>query len=202
MNKRLQHIIYFMVLIVTISSCSVSRQFPINYYNQHEKDIVGIEAVYSHIAQPKLLSLGFTDEQFRHVLIEMKTDSIRYVYEFNLNDRSLYDSLYKYGYDTTATAYLLQYMKKAHCTWVNKLDYYVDGQRRLLTFMSIRNKSLRAPFAPEKYFILTFYNQPQYYDEKGVLLDRRNLRRQRRINNEIFYRINEKVCYTLSAKFR
>ena len=202
MNNRLQHIIYFILSVIITSSCSVPRQFPINYYNEHEKDIVGIEAVYSHIAQPKLLSLGFTDEQFRHVLIEMKTDSIRYVYEFNFNDPSLYDSLYKYGYDTTATAYLLQYMKEAHCTWVNKLDYYVDGQKRLLTFMSIRNKSLRAPFAPEKYFILTFYSQPQYYDEKGVLLDRRNLRRQRKVNNEIFYRINEKVCYTISAKFR
>lgn len=202
MNKHLQHIISFILLIIILSSCSVSRQFPINYYNENEKDIVGIEAVYSHIAQPKLLSLGFTDRDYRHVLIEMKTDSIRYVYEFNFNDPSMYDSLYKYGYDTTATAYLLQYMKQAHCTWVNKLDYYVDGQKRLLTFMSIRNKSLRAPFAPEKYFILTFYNQPQYYDEKGVLLDRRNLRRQRKVNNEIFYRINEKVCYTISAKFR
>src|SRR5687768_16566321 len=133
MNNRLQHIIYRVLLIVTTTSCSVSRQFPINYYNEHEKDIVGIEAVYSHIAQPKLLSLGFTDRDYRHVLIEMKTDSIRYVYEFNLNDPSLYDSLYKYGYDTTATAYLLQYMKKANCTWVNKLDYYVAGQKRLLT---------------------------------------------------------------------
>ncbi len=196
------YIIYLLLFIATLNSCSVSKQFPVSYYKEHEKDIVGIEAVYSHIAQPKLLSLGFTDEQFKHVLIEMKTDSIRYVYEFNFNDPSLYDSLFKYGYDTTATAYLLQYMKQAHCTWVNKLDYYVDGQKRLLTFMSIRNKSLRTPFAPEKYFILTFYNQPQYYDENGVLLDRRNLRRARKINNEVFYRINEKVCYTISAKFR
>lgn len=202
MKLSLQHIMYLGLLIVIMSSCSVSRSFPINYYKQHEKDIVGIEAVYSHIAQPRLLSLGFTNRQFSQVLIEMKTDSIRYIYEFNLNDPAMYDSLFKYGYDTTATAYLLQYMKKANCTWVNKLDYYVAGQKRLLTFMSIRNRSLRAPFSPEKYFILTFYNQPQYYDENGVLLDRRNLRRQRKINNEIFYRINEKVCYTISAKFR
>jgi hypothetical protein len=202
MKQSLQHIVILSLLIITISSCSVSRSFPVNYYKQHEKDIVGIEAVYSHIAQPRLLSLGFTNRQLSQVLIEMKTDSIRYIYEFNLNDPAMYDSLHKYGYDTTATAYLLQYMKKANCTWVNKLDYYVDGQKRLLTFMSIRNKSLRAPFSPEKYFILTFYNQPQYYDENGVLLDRRNLRRQRKINNEIFYRINEKVCYTISTKFR
>ena len=202
MSKYLQHITYCILLIIVLSSCSVSRQFPINYYKQHERDIVGIQAVYSHLAQPRLLSLGFTDNQFSHVLIEMKTDTIRYIYEFNLNDRALYDSLHRYGYDTTATAYLLQYMKKANCTWVNKLDYYVDGQKRMLTFMSIRNRSLRAPFAPEKYFILTFYNQPQYYDKDGVLLDRRNLRRARKINNEIFHRINEKVCYTISARFR
>lgn len=204
MKLYLKHIVYFVLLICVMSSCAVSvpRQFPINYYKTHEKDIEGIEAVYSHIAQPKLLSLGYTDNQYKYVLIEMKTDSIRYIYEFSSTDPALYDSLHKYGYDTTATAYLLQYMKKAHCTWVNKLDYYVDGQKRMLTFMSIRNRSLRAPFAPEKYFILTFYNQPQYYDENGVLLDRRNLRRARKINNEIFHRINDKVCYTISARFR
>jgi hypothetical protein len=202
MKKIVQYIVRLFLLVVVMSSCSVSRQFPINYYNQHEEEIVAIEAIYSHIAQPKLLSIGFTDAEFRHVLIEMKTDSIRYVYEFNFNDPSLFDSLHKYGYDTIATGYLLRYMKKIQCTWVNKLDYYVADQKRLLTFMSIRNRQLRLPFTPEKYFILTFYNQPQYYDENGLLLDRRNLRRARKVNNELFHRINAKVCYTISAKFR
>ena len=202
MNKRIIHTLYFILLIIIMSSCSVSKQFPLAYYYQHEEDIVAMEAIYNHVAAPKPLSIGFTDKEFRHVLIEMKTDSIRYVYEFNFNDPSLFDSLHKYGYDTAATSHVLRYMRRIRCTWINTLDYYVGTQKRLLTFMSIRNKSLRAPFAPEKYFILTFYRQPQYYDENGMLLDRRNLRRTRKINNEVFRRINDKVCYTISAKFR
>ncbi len=185
-----------------ISGCRTGKQFPGNYYFQHEQAIIAIEMQYAHLTAKRTISLGFTDGEFRHVLAEMKTDSIRYVYEFNLADPSFADTLFKYGYDTATCINLLKDMKTIKCTWINKLDYYTDKEAKLLTFMSIRNGARTSPFSPEKYFILTFYQQPQYYDENGVLLDRRNLRRARKINNEIFYRINEKVCYTVSAKFR
>lgn len=201
MKNRLMIGIFFTAAF--ISGCRTGKQFPGNYYFQHEQSIIAIEKQYAQLTAKRLISLGFTDGEFRHVLTEMKTDSIRYVYEFNLSDPSFADTLLKYGYDATTCINLLKDMRAIKCTWINKLDYYTDKEAKLLTFMSIRN-NLRtsSPFAPEKYFILTFYSQPQYYDENGVLLDRRNLRRQRKINNEIFYRINEKVCYTVSAKFR
>lgn len=185
-----------------ICSCRTARQFPGNYYFQHEQTIMAIEKQYAQLTGNRLISLGFTDREFRHILVEMKTDSLRYVYEFNLSDPSFADTLTKYGYNAATCINLLKDMKTIKCTWINKLDYYTDKEPKLLTFMSIRNNVRTSPFSPEKYFILTFYQQPQYYDENGVLLDRRNLRRARKVNNEIFYRINEKVCYTVSAKFR
>ena len=197
-----KHIILFLLAIRLLSSCAVSNKFPATYYSENENDIVAMEAVYSRIATARPISIGFTDKEFRHVLVEMKTDTVRYVYEFNIADPSLFDSLHHYGYDTAATLQLMRYMKKTQCTWINTLDYYTSGRKRLLTFMSIRHKSLSVPFSAEKYFILTFYKQPQYYDENGILLDRRNLRRARKVNNEIFKRINDRVCYTISAKFR
>lgn len=194
----------YIVLVVAalLAGCRAGRQFPANYYFQHEQAIIAIEQQYAQLSSKRLISLGFTDGEFRHVLTEMKTDSIRYVYEFNLSDPSFADTLTKYGYNAATCISLLQDMKAIKCTWINKLDYYTDKEAKLLTFMSIRNNVRTSPFSPEKYFILTFYQQPQYYDENGVLLDRRNLRRARKVNNEIFYRINEKVCYTVSAKFR
>ena len=199
---QLKQIISLISFVSILLSCSPSLNFPIKYYTQHEKQLVTIEHLYSTIYPVKPLAAAFTDKEFNHISLEMKTDSLRYVYEFSLQDTLMKDSLQKYGYDTTTVMQLIREMKQIKCTWINTLDYYVDGNKRLLTFMSIRNKSLDIPFAPEKYFILTFYKQPQYYDADGILLDKRNVRRIRKVNNEIFYRITDKVCYTLSAKFR
>ncbi len=194
--------IVLLIIAAVISSCRTTRQFPGNYYFQHEQTIIAIEKKYAALTQKRMIALGFTDKEFRHVLAEMKTDSVRYVYEFNIADPSFADTLQKYHYNAEVCLELLNNMKKIKCTWINKLDYYTDQEAKLLTFMSVRNNVPTSPFTQEKYFILTFYEQPQYYDEKGVLLDRKNLRRARKVNNEIFYRINEKVCYTVSAKFR
>jgi hypothetical protein len=68
--------------------------------------------------------------------------------------------------------------------------------------MSIKPVALKAPFSYSKYYILTYFSQPQYFDNEGRLLDKRKRRRLRKINGEIFRRINDKVCYTISGKFR
>ena len=68
--------------------------------------------------------------------------------------------------------------------------------------MSIRPVAIHLPFTYEKFYILTFYAQPQYFDSEGRLLERRRLRKLRKINDEIFRRINDKVCYTISERFR
>ena len=53
-----------------------------------------------------------------------------------------------------------------------------------------------------KYYTLTFYKQPQYFDAEGRLLDKKNRKKLRIVNNEIFWRINDRVCYTISNHFR
>lgn len=182
--------------------CSVPRGFPAKYYQQNEQALNEIEVMYKSIDPANPLSAAFIDKQFEHVSLEMKTDSLRFIYEFALSDPAMKDSLLKYGYDTSKVIQMLHKMKRIKCTWINTLAYNTSKKNQLLTFMSIRHKALDIPFSARKYFILTFYEQPQYYDANGLLLDRRDLRRLRKVNNEIFRRITDKVCYTLSAKFR
>jgi hypothetical protein len=68
--------------------------------------------------------------------------------------------------------------------------------------MSIKPVMLSIPFSNKKFYILTYFPQPQYFDSAGHLLDKRKLSRLRKINGEIFKRINDKVCYTISGDFR
>jgi hypothetical protein len=200
---NLKQTIYFLLMGSLVVSCaSAPKHFPVKYYKENEKTLMRMESTYNRLYRTKPIAAEFLDNDFRYVTVEMKTDSLRYIYEFDLSDKKLNDTLLKYGYDTTSVMRLIRDMQKIKCTWINNLDYYVDGAKQNLVYMSIRPKALDIPFARKKYYTLTFYKQPQYYDAEGRLLDRRNRRRLRRINNEIFRRINDRVCYTLSAKFR
>ncbi len=198
------HIIMALMLAVLFASCATSppRQFPIKYYKENEATILQIEKQYNKLFRNKPIAAEFSDNDFKYITIEMKTDSLRYIYEFNLTEKRLGDTLHKYGYDTMAVLKLIKDMQAIKCTWINSMDYYLDDGKQSLTFMSIRPKQLDLPFAEKRYYILTFYKQPQYYDTEGRLLDKRNRRRLRKVNNEVFWRINDRVCYTLSDKFR
>lgn len=61
---------------------------------------------------------------------------------------------------------------------------------------------LNTAFTNSKYFIFTYFAQPQYFDREVMLMAGKELRKLTQLNNEIFRRINDKVCYTVSEKSR
>lgn len=203
MQIKFYHSILYIILLMLFLSCTkIPSTFPVRYYKNNEKAIKQMEASYSYINKAKPFAAEFSDNDFNYVVIDMKTDSIRYLYEFTLQEERLKDTLKKYGYDTSRVMSLLKQMKKIKCTWINTLEYYVDRQKNSMMFMSIRPTALDIPFSRKKYYILTFYKQPQYYDSEGRLLDKKNRNRLRKVSNEIFWRINDYTCYTISDNFR
>ena len=132
----------------------------------------------------------------------MITDSLTYIYEFGVNEPRLADTLTLYHFDAPKVIDLIKQIQFIHCTWIKNFDYYVDEKKKSLVFMSIKPVALKSPFSYKKYYILTYFKQPQYFDENGQLLDKKKQRRLRKINGEIFNKINDKVCYTISGKFR
>jgi hypothetical protein len=134
--------------------------------------------------------------------MEIHTDSIKYIYSFNTDEPYLLDTLQKYQYDVKAMSELINDMQNAHCTWITKLDYYENLQRKYLVFVSVRDRKLNAFLRPEKYFTLAFFDRSQPYDKEGRLLDTEDSRKVRKINSSVFHRINDKVFYALSGHFR
>ena len=157
--------------LVMLSSCASKKMFSSKYYYENEKALTDIEQSYKKLYDQKLFSVGFTDKSFHYISLEIITDTIKYVYEFEVTEPRLQ-------------------------------DYYDNNQKRSLIFMSIRKAVFQLPFTTEKYYILTFYPQPQYYDSEGNLLSNRRLRKIRKIDGDTFRRINDKVAYTVSDKFR
>lgn len=196
------HTIFFLGMALLLASCASRKGFSAHYYHEHEKELITIEQSYRTLYRQKPFSVEFTDRSFNYISLEIITDSVKYMYEFTITEKRLQDTLLKYGLPVAGITGLISQMRSIRCIWINNLDYYNNNQKASLIFMSIRNVAIHLPFTYEKYYILTFYSQPQYYDSEGRLLANRRLRRLRKINDEIFYRINDKVCYTISGRFR
>lgn len=202
MKNKLRLFLLLLCAAAMLSSCASRKVFSTNYYAEHEKELTSIEGLYKTINQQRHFSVEFTDKSFQYISLEIITDSIKYIYEFKLDEPRLADTLTKYRLPVNDMMKLINQMSSIQCIWINNLDYYVNNQRRSLIFMSIRHVAIRLPFTSEKYYILTFYAQPQYYDSEGRLLAGRQVRRLRRINDDVFRRINDKVAYTISERFR
>jgi hypothetical protein len=97
---------------------------------------------------------------------------------------------------------LITKMRSVNCTWINNLDYYAEEKKQSMIYISLWPRAVNSPFVNKKYYILTYFSQPQYFDSMGNLMAGRRLRRVRKINAEVFKRVNDRVCYTLSARFR
>jgi hypothetical protein len=189
-------------MIVVCSSCFSNKKLAANYYYENEAALNDIEQSYRELYKYKPFSVEFTDRDLDYVSITFITEKLKYIYEFGFNEPRLADSIQRFQMDTATVLPLLRKMREIHCVWINNLDYYVDGQKKNMTFLSMKPILWKLPFTNKKYYILTFFNQPQYFDGEGRLLANRKQRRLRRINDDVFKRINDKVCYALSERFR
>lgn len=191
-------------ILLAGSSCTVSKVYPKKYYEQHKTLLHQTEELYGQATRQRQLAIAFNSLDFTDISLELKTDSVRYIYDFTLGEPGINDTLHKFGYDSLLINRIIGNMKTIRSTWINTLDHYIDGKKQALLFISapVKQFSIFPPMQKRKYYLFNFYRQPQYFDEQGRLLDKRTLKRLRKINNEIFYRINDKVCYTISGKFR
>jgi hypothetical protein len=193
------------IFLVLISAMIFNACTTVNiprYYAENKGILDSIDRTYKTENKQRKFSLQFPDKSFKTVSIEIYTDTIKYVYAFGLTEPRLKDTLTKYQMHVTEVESLIEKMRSIKCAWVNTLDYYVGGKKNQLVYISIMEQHGRIPFARKKYYILTYYTQPQYYDSQGILLDRKKRKRIRKINEGTFRRINDKVAYTVSANYR
>ena len=196
-------LIYFVIITGTglFHSCS-PKNISTNYYKQNKNTLDSIEQSYSKLYKEKPFAAGFTDKGFKNISLEIITDSLTYIYDFGLNEKRMSDSLLKYNFNAAAITGLIDKMHAIRCTWINNFDYYLDGKKKSLVFLSIKPVGLSRPFSNKKYYILTYFSQKQYFDKEGRLVNNRKQRQLQKLNGEIFKRINDKVSYTVSSTYR
>jgi hypothetical protein len=189
-----------LVMGLMLSSCATTSM--VKYYNQHHEQLDIIQQSYKENYERKPFSIEFTDKSYQHIFLELLTDSIKYIYEFGVDEARLKDTLKKFNLPPASIQDLISRMQSIECKWLSNLDYYTEGKKNTLVFLSVKTKDFRWFFSPQKYYILTYYIQPQYYDSQGRLLDSRRRKRLRELNGDVFKRVNARVAYTISQRFR
>jgi hypothetical protein len=183
-------------------SCSYSKKFTNTYYQENDSTFQSIKYRFKELYEQHPFAVEMKDKQFHYIGFEIITDSIKYIYNFDVDEPRFTDTLQKYRFNVKAVTSLIRDMQNVHCTWITNLDYYENGQKKFLVFISIRHTSLKAFLRPEKYFTLAFFDRPQRFDVKGRLLDNQDRKTLFKVNGGLFRKINERVCYSLSASFR
>ena len=191
-----------MTMLSVFISCSYSKEFPRSYYTENSEVLQSVKQRYKQNYNARPFSLEIKDKAFEQVGLEMILDTIRYIYNFQIEDPSLGDTLRKYNFKAPEIIELIHDMQKVHCSWLNNLDYYENLEKKYLVFLSIRHRKLESAWRKDKYFTLAFFDTPQPFDEKGRLLDRKNKKKIRKINGAVFYKIDEKTGYAITTHFR
>ena len=196
-----QLFITLIIYLLLATSCS-TKVVSTNIYQEQKENLDNIERRYEKLNPANHFSLAFTDKKFNIVSLEVITDTLTRIYEFNVNEQRLADTLLKYNYDTAGIYYLIRRMQQSKVTWINSFDYYVNDQPQQLIILSLKPVTIRYIFSPPKYVALAYFRTNQSFDEKGRLLDNRRTKQVRKIKDQVFYKITDRICYTITDKYR
>ena len=197
----MRSLVVILISSLLTASCS-TKIISNNYYQENKAAVDNIESRYEKLNAAKPFTVAFTDKKLGIISLEMLSDTLTRIYEFNVGDQRLSDTLSKYNYDTAGINSLIKKMQQTKVTWINSVDYYVNDQPRQLIYLSIKPITIRYLFSPPKYLALGYFRTAQSFDEKGRLLDNRRTKRVRKIKNQVFYRITDRICYTITDKYR
>src|SRR5215207_6079536 len=94
---------FFHILIISIiafcTSCTTTTHFTSKYYNDNKEMLGSIRDRYRSSYADKPFSIEFEDNTFRHISFEILTDTMRYIYSFDLDHTDFSDTLTKYNYN-------------------------------------------------------------------------------------------------------
>ena len=198
----IRHLFITLITCTLLATSCSTKIVSSNIYQEQKENLNKIESRYEKLSPANPFSLAFTDKKFNIVSLEMISDTLTRIYEFNINERRLADTLIKYNYDTAGIYFLISRMRESKVTWINSFDYYVNDQPQQLIILSLKPVTIRYIFSPPKYVALAYFRTNQFFDEKGRLLDSRRTKQVRKIKGQVFYKITDRICYTITEKYR
>jgi len=182
-----------LMLIALIISCSGSKKNrkSVTYYNDNKTAILELRNLYDSLYSQQPFSVGFTDNTYTYYVMEITTDTVRYIYNTEKSEQQLYHAIERFHYDTTQLRKLATKMKEIKCLWLDKASFYLNEIKDTVTFLSFRSVTIENPFVENKYYVLLFIRRP---------IDTPLLRSK--VKKGDLVKLDELVYFTIGNRFR
>jgi hypothetical protein len=181
-----------LVFITAFFSCAAgSKRKSAEYYTANRKAINELRSLYEKLYHHQPFAAGFTDKTLAYYVMEVTTDTVRYIYNSEKNRDQLYETIEKFQYDTSLLRLFSHKMKEVKCLWLSKASFYVNENWETITFFSFKSASTDRPFVENKYYILLFPESPFS-----------NERIAKKIAKGSLVKIENMVYFTISNRYR
>ncbi|MFT3750009.1 MAG: hypothetical protein QM768_16955 [Agriterribacter sp.] len=190
--KRIEIYLYLFLLVGMLVSCaSSSKRKTADYYHQNESTIKEIMQLYDQLYEQQPFSAGFSDRSFKYYLMEVSTDSVRYIYNTEKNKEVFYSTIFRFNYDTVKLKSLGEKIRDIKCLWLSKSTFYINDKPETVNFLSFKSVSSGKLFVENKYYILVFLKHPISSPDINARIEKGDL-----------VKINDLVYYMIGSGFR
>jgi hypothetical protein len=192
MERTSRHL-YLLLMIVGLTSCMTSsKRKSEDYYRDHQTVITEMRKSYDKLYRQQPFSAGFTDKSYKYYVMEVNTDTVRYIYNTEKAERAqLNAAISRFQYDTAILNDLALKMKSIKCPWLSKASFYVAEKRETVTYLSFKSAKNSGFFVENKYYILIFLEHPITSEDIKA-----------RIKKGDLVKIDKLVYFTIGNKFR
>ncbi len=181
----------FFLAGMLVSCASSSKRKTADYYHQHEVSIKEIMQLYDQLYEQQPFSAGFSDRSFKYYLMEVRTDTVRYIYNTEKNKEAFYSTIFRFNYDTVKLKSLGEKIRDIKCLWLSKSTFYISDKPETVNFLSFKSVSSGKLFVENKYYILVFLKHPISSPDINARIEKGDL-----------VKINDLVYYMIGSGFR
>lgn len=186
----MSRILTYLFLIFLLGSCMVNNQRKTaNYYFKNQVKIEALLNTYENLYQKQPFALGFSDRRFNYYTLQLYTDTVRYIYNTKTSRQNIFDEIIKTPISNKEFLDIAQQIKDVRCLWIDKYDYYIQGEKHIATFMSFKSVLFKRSFEENKYYVLVFLNRELPLNDDNEVLKRY---RMTKIKDGVYFGIRDK----------
>jgi hypothetical protein len=190
--KPFKTVVLILVAGLLFGACAAGKKRKsANYYREHKSSLDSLRSLYDELYHHQAFSAGFTDKSYKYFVMEVITDTVRYIYNTEKNQPQVIEMISKFQYDKEKIRRFGELMKANECLWLSKSSFYANEKRETVTYLSFKSAATDRPFVENKYYVLIFMDHP--ITSTGI---------RQRIKDGELVKIDELVYFTIGNAYR
>lgn len=186
-------IFFFIVLIIglyltnSINDLESSR----DYLEENRAVITNLIKEYKLLQKDVDFSFGYLDNDYKEYLVQIHTDSVRYIYKSNVTIDQKFKELTHTETYKPKIQNVAKKIKMANAIWIQTQNIYLSGFLQKATVISFKPQRLNTPFTPTKFVTLMILDNQQVIKMSDKELEKFEI-----------YTIEPGIYQTISNQFR